>query len=335
MPNMQVQTSLWKFGKKFAYSVTYDEGLEDLLKHTLPVHQKFNIPGCVAVVVSQVGLRRNLPTSSYHGMMHMNVSQLHEIMKLGWSVANHSMTHGYMKDNPEMEVVESKHKLEDMLGVPITSFIVPNHNDHHPPVVPYAKKSGYLSVYTITDAVNTYQTDRFALNRTTMVQKGFPPFFNAFDPYHRLHQALECNGWIVEYSHLTNPENISPEKDLKQADLIRRFEKLEEVAPDGYWAANPVDVVDYMLVNHSSNISGIRAAENEISFSYSLNNLPEEVAKKDITLQLVSDIKSRGLQIFLNGIDITKKVNIRTTDSKLWFLTLTAEDTMNLQIKFM
>jgi len=334
MAQINLQKSRWKYGKQFAYSVTYDEGLEDLLKYTVPIHNKFNIPGCVAVVVSQIGQKRNLPTSSYHGMMHMNVDQLKDIMSIGWSVANHSMTHGYMKDNTYMEVVESKYKLEDMLGTPITAFIVPNHNDHHPPVVPYAKEHGYLSVYTITDAINTYQTDRFALNRTTMVQRGFAPFFSEYDPYHRLHDVLERQGWIVEYSHLTNPYNISPEKDITQADLIRRFEKLEEVGHGRYWAATPQDVVDYMHLNESLRISNVQKNQNTISCKISIHNLPPQVQKKEITLEVSTDFKSRNVQIFVEQIEITDHVQILSSDNQRWYINLALENTMNLRFRF-
>ncbi len=39
----------WKNGKKWVYSITYDEGCEALLEHALPVHRKFGVPGHVAL----------------------------------------------------------------------------------------------------------------------------------------------------------------------------------------------------------------------------------------------------------------------------------------------
>lgn len=334
MTDISVQTTKWKYGKKFAYSVTYDEGLADLLKYTLPVHQKFQIPGCVAVVASQIGQKRNLPTSSYHGMMHMSAAELKEIISIGWSVANHSMTHGYMKKDPFLEVVESKKIIEDLIESPITAFIVPNHNEHHPPVVPLAKKHGYLSVYTITDALNTYGTDRFALNRTTMVQRGFAPFFAEFDPYHRLLQALDIEGWIVEYSHLTNPENISSEKDLKQADLIRRFEKLIEVAENQYWAATPQDVVDYMNLYETTRISENRSTENSLHFSVDPGKYPQELQNYELTLKIESDFSPKNLRIFASGREITSGSKIHAEHSKIQYLTIEVRKHVELELRF-
>ena len=31
---------MWKDGKKWVYSITYDEGCQELLKHALPVHRR-------------------------------------------------------------------------------------------------------------------------------------------------------------------------------------------------------------------------------------------------------------------------------------------------------
>lgn len=334
MLHISLKTAKWKYGKKFVYSVTYDEGLADLLKYTIPVHAKYNIPGCVAVVASQIGQKRNLPSSSYHGMWHMSATELKEIMSGGWSVANHSMTHGYMKDNPYLEVVESKKIIEDLIGVPITAFIVPNHNEHHPPVVPLAKTHGYLSVYTITDALNTYATDRFALNRTTMVQRGFAPFFTEFDPYHRLHQALEAEAWIVEYSHLTNPVNISLEKDLKQADLVRRFEKLNEVAEKQFWAATPQDVVDYMHLNESTRLSEIRSGENSVFFSIDPGQYPPQVQNHELTLQIQADFPLRNPELWVGAEKMATQSEIVSANPTIGYLTFEVTRPFAGEIRF-
>ena len=59
----------WKDGAKWVYSITYDEGCQDLLEHALPVHREYGVPGHVAVLSSQIGVPRDCPGSSYDGMM--------------------------------------------------------------------------------------------------------------------------------------------------------------------------------------------------------------------------------------------------------------------------
>ena len=53
----------WKNGKRWVYSITYDEGCEALLEYALPVHRQFGVPGHVALVASQIGVLRNVPGS--------------------------------------------------------------------------------------------------------------------------------------------------------------------------------------------------------------------------------------------------------------------------------
>lgn len=40
---------VWKNGKRWAYSITYDEGCEALLEHALPLHRGDGIPGYTAL----------------------------------------------------------------------------------------------------------------------------------------------------------------------------------------------------------------------------------------------------------------------------------------------
>ena len=52
---MTVEICNWKSGRTFAYSITYDEGLVELLDYARPVHQKYGIPGHLVMVVGQLG----------------------------------------------------------------------------------------------------------------------------------------------------------------------------------------------------------------------------------------------------------------------------------------
>ncbi|MCK5327487.1 MAG: hypothetical protein KAR36_02700, partial [Candidatus Latescibacteria bacterium] len=81
---------MWKNGKRWVYSITYDEGFEGLLKHALPVHRKYGVPGHVALVASQIGVPRNVPGSSYDGMRILSKEQIHTLRTEGWGVSCHS-----------------------------------------------------------------------------------------------------------------------------------------------------------------------------------------------------------------------------------------------------
>ncbi len=73
----------WKDGKRWVYSITYDEGCEALLDHALAVHHEFALPGHVALVASRIGVPRDVPGSSYDGMMILSSEQSHMLCAEG------------------------------------------------------------------------------------------------------------------------------------------------------------------------------------------------------------------------------------------------------------
>jgi peptidoglycan/xylan/chitin deacetylase (PgdA/CDA1 family) len=239
----------WRDNKRWVYSITYDEGCELLLKHALPIHRKYGVPGHVALVANQVGVPRNVPGSSYDGMMILSKQQIHALRGEGWGVSCHGMTHaGIVPENAEHEVVESRKVLEAALGMPVPMFCVPNCNDGYPPSLAVAKKAGYTSIMTIYDDVNTTDTDLLRLCRCPVHTEYPPPFYSAFDPYKRLHQAIDRGGWIIDYCHCPTPDKpIHPWKDCTTEQLAERFDTVRRVGGDDVWLAEPNEVVEYLL----------------------------------------------------------------------------------------
>jgi peptidoglycan/xylan/chitin deacetylase (PgdA/CDA1 family) len=260
----------WKNGKRWVYSMTYDEGCELLLEHALPVHRKHGVPGHVAMVAPQVGTLRDVPGSSYHGMRILSREQVDGLCGEGWGVSCHSMTHASINPgNARHEVVESRRVLEDALGRPVTLFCVPGDNNSYPAARAVAAEAGYTAIMTLTDLVNLPEdmgrmhphgrsplepspgdaTPNLLNLGRTAVHTGYPPpFYSTFDPYKRLHQAMDLGGWIIDYAHCPMPgKAIHPWKDCTVEELDRRFETVRRVGGDGVWLAEPNEVVDYIL----------------------------------------------------------------------------------------
>jgi hypothetical protein len=315
-------------GKRFAYSVTYDEALEDLFRETIPIHLEFGIPANLSVVVGQMGQPRNLPGSSFDGMRHMSVEQLREMLSLGWTVSSHSWSHSNMYENTYQEVVRSREVLEDALGVPITAFIVPGSNQNHPPVVPLAKEHGYLSVYTVTDGINTHESDLYALNRSFMNEEGFPPIFHQYDPYRWLHWAKEQYGWIVEYSHRATREFLSRQKEISVESLRRRFEKVLEVGGEEIWIAPPEAVVDYLLVHRHTRITNQRWEARWLRFSLTVEGLPERVQRRELTLIIDWPEAVSRATVRVDGGEFS---SVRVRDSAI-LLTLSVKDGLTIEV---
>lgn len=238
----------WKNGKKWVYSITYDEGCEDLLKYAAPIHREYGVPGHVAFVSSQLGIPRDVPGSSYHGMMTLSPDQMKGLMAEGWGASCHSMTHvGVTHENTEVEVIDAKKVLEDKLGVEIPIFTVPGSNLGHPPAIDVAPGAGYQAILTIYDKVNTLDTDLLWLGRVPLHTEYPGPFYSLFDPYKRMQQAAKLNGWIVDYCHCPMPDKpIHPAKDCTTQELRARFEAVKEFGGDEVWIAEPNEVVAFL-----------------------------------------------------------------------------------------
>jgi len=242
-------TWTWKDGKKWVYSITYDEGCRALLDHALPVHRRWGIPGHVAMVAREVGLPRMTRGSSYEGWMILNKDEVHMLCSEGWGVSCHGMTHGAIsEENAWYEVAESRKLLEDVLELPITIFCVPGNNNNYPAARAVAAEAGYRAIMTIYDDINTPVTDLLRLCRTPLHTEYPPPFYSAFDPYKRLHQAADRGGWVIDYCHCPMPGRpVHPWKDCTLEELEARFETVLRVGGDEVWLAEPNEVVEYLL----------------------------------------------------------------------------------------
>ena len=108
----------WKNGKTWVYSITYDEGFAALLDHVVPLHRRYGFPGHVAVVAGQVGAPRNVPGSSFDGMMTLGRDEIRGLRREGWGVSCHSLTHPEVitEETARREIVDSRRRLEETLG---------------------------------------------------------------------------------------------------------------------------------------------------------------------------------------------------------------------------
>jgi len=240
----------WKNGKQWVYSITYDEGCQDLLRYALPIHRKYGVPGHVSLLGSQVGVVRDVPGSSYHGMQILSREEVDSLRKEGWGASCHGMTHVPINSaNVRAEVFESRILLEEKLGIPVEMFCLPGNNDHHEIVRQHAKEAGYNSIMTIFDDVNRPDVDLMRLCRCPLHTAYPPPFYSTFDPYKRLHQAIDCGGWIIDYCHCPMPgKPIHPAKDCTTQELAERFETVLRVGGEDVWLAEPNEVVQYLLL---------------------------------------------------------------------------------------
>jgi len=97
--------------------LTFDDGSETIYTNALPILQKYGFTGTAYIVYNYVG------TQNY-----MNPDQIRGLYASGWEIGSHSLSHTDLTERSDQqmdEIVESRRKLQALLGVPILSFSYP------------------------------------------------------------------------------------------------------------------------------------------------------------------------------------------------------------------
>src|SRR4030095_1070359 len=121
------------------------------------------------------------------------------------------------------------------------------------------------------------------------------PFYTQLDHYYRLHEAREHRGWLVDYTHLTNPRVQCPQKEISQESLVRRFEKVLEVGGDKVWTANGDEVVDYILVHRSTLIQEVAAGLYDWEWELRAET-PQQVQRRLLTFSFEIPPEKSGIR---------------------------------------
>ena len=275
---LRVET--WKYGWRWVYSVTYDEGVRALLEHALPVHRQHGMPGTVAVAAELLADGGQLRLSSRGGdhERYLNVGEIQELQRQGWSVA--SLEQARDDGRAPTRGAPTRVALEKLVGAPVTVLTVATIDHHHGFTPAEIQQAGYLGVFTLEDRLNYNHVDEdfHALGRSAMYTvEGLPLPARTYDPYWRLHQARDSEGWLVDSARVVTEEPEDSERDITPALLAERFAKVAEVGD--VWRATPDEVIDYILLRRAAHPRGYRATDEAITFYMEAPRIPEARAE--------------------------------------------------------
>jgi hypothetical protein len=310
----------WKYGKRWVYSITYDEALVELHQFAIPIHEELGIPGHVEAVVSQLGQVRAIGTSSYNGFHHMSGREMRALVDLGWGVGNHSWSHEVITpETVEQEIGQAKSVLEDAVGAPVDLYCAPGNNtnmaDH---VLDACRRHGYLGAMSLTDALNRPGDELFWINRTALHDHYYAPFFSEYDPYRNLRHAQADGGWVIDYCHCPLEEPVHPNKDCTHGQLRRRFETVLSEGGSEVWCAVPEEVVNYHLTRRHARVEVIEETSEVQRYRLHLDGLPDRVICRALTLDVdVPPAWCRAPFVIINGqhrpVDVLTPGKLRLT----------------------
>lgn len=110
--------------------LTFDDGYDDLYDHLLPLVIKHRLTPVIFLVADRVGATSIWDQKfGLRSRRLLTLPQIREMQKYGVEFGSHTLTHPFLPDVSQeqlhCEVRESRRRLEDMLGVEVTTFAYP------------------------------------------------------------------------------------------------------------------------------------------------------------------------------------------------------------------
>jgi peptidoglycan/xylan/chitin deacetylase (PgdA/CDA1 family) len=132
--------------------ITFDDGFKTVYDFAFPIMKEFGFKGIVCVYPDFIGAKNA-----------MTWGQLKELLKEGWSVESHSMSHSNLAKTKETadtnstffhkEILLSKQLIEERLGNKVRFMVWP-YGCYTTKTVEFAKKAGYTGAITVDRGAN-------------------------------------------------------------------------------------------------------------------------------------------------------------------------------------
>jgi peptidoglycan/xylan/chitin deacetylase (PgdA/CDA1 family) len=141
--------------------LTFDDANEDIYTHAFPLMKKYGFTGVLYLPYNYIGQPG-----------YLSVEEIKEMVNAGWEVGSHSISHPDLRELDETrlraEIVDSRRKLEELLGVPVLTFAYP-FGYVSDSALRYAIEAGYIAAMGASGyTANQWRSSLYYLQRISI-----------------------------------------------------------------------------------------------------------------------------------------------------------------------
>ena len=150
------------------FAITFDDGYEEVLSLALPILEEHGFTATVFAVPGQLGGVNAWDDG--HAKL-LSAAQFKELDEAGITIGAHTASHVHLLAvTPAVarrEITESKKKLQDMLGRPVTTFAYP-YGESTPAVEALVQEAGFEAAYVTDRAPRDQSANPFRIRRVVI-----------------------------------------------------------------------------------------------------------------------------------------------------------------------
>lgn len=172
-----IETGRGGSGQANDFAITFDDGYLTVYERACPMLKERSMTATVYVVVDSLGgINEWDRRAGDQEEKMMSAAQARELAENGFEIGSHTLTHPRLSalddDQLRREIVDSKHKLEDLIGREVVSFSYP-YGDYDGRVLDAAMAAGYKNAVSTRLGTVVAGTSLFEIPRVNVRWNGF------------------------------------------------------------------------------------------------------------------------------------------------------------------
>jgi peptidoglycan/xylan/chitin deacetylase (PgdA/CDA1 family) len=178
------------------FSITFDDGYMSVYEHAYPALRDRNLTAAVYMVADAIdGINEWDRRAGDKKEPMMTAQQVKELSEAGFEIGSHSLTHAHLTDLPDdrlrAELVDSKRKIEDLIGKEVVSFSFP-YGDYDCRVLEETIAAGYKYALITKLGAVVEGTSLFEIPRVNVRWNALGPLL-----MRKINRALKASGNLV------------------------------------------------------------------------------------------------------------------------------------------